>query len=109
MIKKTMISNITEIIKEEMQKYPAKELILFGSQATGKSESGSDYDLMIIVEDTMPQEDIDMMLFNIYQKLWQTGKLIPMDLVVKKRSKFADESASFGSLAWYVKQEGIAL
>ncbi len=106
-VQDSVLNDIIAIIKEEMAKYNALELILFGSRATGSSVPESDYDLMIIVDNAMQKTEYNDLTFSIYKRLWDTGKIAPLDLIIKNREQYLQESESFGSLAYHVKAEGI--
>ena len=103
------LKELINIIKAEMAKSGGQELILFGSHATNSAKEDSDYDFLIIVNDSISGEQIDQLSFNIRMRLWENDSVLPMDLVFKKKEQYRIESASFGSLAYNVKLTGVAL
>ncbi len=100
---------LVTIIKEEMAKYHARKLILFGSRATGNARPESDYDFMILVDDELPTLKYSDLTFAIHKRLWETDRITPLDLIIKNQQRFTEESESFGSLAYHVKAEGVTL
>jgi len=76
--------------------YQPERIYLFGSAARGEAESGSDYDLMVIVPDTAPPELLDC--GRGYRALRALG--IPKDLLVSTKRDFDKQlhlKASFPS------------
>ncbi len=105
----TVFAEIVAIIKEEMAKYHALELILFGSRATGTARPESDYDLMILVDNLMDNKERLNLYQTIYRKLRSEDKIIPLDIIIKTKQDYELESGFLGTLSFAVKREGIAI
>ncbi|HUT52299.1 MAG TPA: nucleotidyltransferase domain-containing protein [bacterium] len=81
-----------------------KQVILFGSQARGDAWEGSDYDVLVVVdqctpeiEETVLETDVEMM--NRHETLF--ASLLYSEEEWRKEEEFP--------LGWNVKREGIAL
>ncbi len=96
-------------IKEEMAKVSAKELILFGSRANGTATPDSDYDFLILMENSISLEDKNALTFAIRNRLWNINKLVPLDIIVKERKQFEEESKFFGNLSYVIKEFGLSV
>lgn len=103
------VNQLRDLIKRALVPYSVKRLLLFGSHATGDSARDSDYDFMIIVDDTLLPESFNELKFEIHKRLIEARYDSPVDLVVKYESAYEAECLDFGSLAYRVCREGVAL
>jgi predicted nucleotidyltransferase len=103
------LSEIVNIIKDELRVSVASELILFGSRAKGNAIEDSDYDFMLIVDDNLDANQIDLLSFSIRKRLLDRADLIPVDLIIKRKKQYQIESTYFGSLAYNAKLQGVEL
>jgi len=103
------LAAIVSIIKDELQVSKESEVILFGSRSNDTAKEDSDYDFLLVVDDTLDAERMNMLSFNIRLRLLNNNKMIPIDLILKKRGQYKAESVCFGSLAYNIKQHGIAV
>lgn len=92
-----------------MHVYKESEVILFGSRADNTAQDDSDYDFLLVVDDALNAEQMNMLSFNIRMRLLNSNKIIPIDLILKKRGQYNTESACFGSLAYNVRQHVVAV
>jgi len=81
-----------------------KQVILFGSQARGEAGPGSDYDVLVIVDERTAEVeeailDVDVEMMNKHEALF--GSVVRSEAEWRKLEKFP--------LGWNIKQEGIAL
>ena len=81
-----------------------KRLVLFGSQARGEAQEGSDYDILMIVDNRTKEVrekalDIAVEMMNRYEKLFSA--LIYDENEWNKAQMFP--------LAWNIRREGISL
>lgn len=75
---------------------------LFGSQARGDADDGSDYDLFLVMPDDAERSQLDP--GTAYQLAAKTG--IAADLVPCTRSRFNYLRDTIGSLSYMIAREG---
>ena len=82
----TESSKIKEIVSKIANNFNPDKIILFGSYAKNKQDQGSDLDLLIIRDTTLPayKRAIDIRLCLI-------GTKIPIDILVYTNSEFEQE------------------
>ncbi len=102
------LSEIVSIIKTELHVSKESEVILFCSRADNTAKEDSDYDFLLVVDDSLDTEQMNKLSFNIRMRLLNSNKIVPIDLILKKRGQYITESACFGSLAYNVRQHGKA-
>lgn len=68
---------LKEVISKIIRHYRPEKIILFGSQARGKGERDSDFDLFIIKR---TKEDFFSRIQKVEELLW--GRKIPLDILV---------------------------
>jgi predicted nucleotidyltransferase len=78
-----MSINLIEKIVTNLIAFKPKQIYLFGSQATGQSREGSDYDICVIISRT---QDKNQFLDDAYLKMYDLG--IPVDIVVFYEDQF---------------------
>jgi predicted nucleotidyltransferase len=81
-----------------------KQVILFGSQARGDAWEGSDYYVLVIVDERTPDLrevvlDVDVEMMNRYETLF--ASIIKTEQEWRRLEKFP--------IGWNIKQEGIGL
>ena len=77
-------------------------IYLFGSQARGQADEGSDIDLMIVVPDSdLPRHRREALSYDL---LW--GSATPVDLIVLTQAEFHRGSRVRTSLPSTVRAEG---
>jgi predicted nucleotidyltransferase len=81
------------------------KVIVFGSQATGKTHKDSDWDLLIVVDDDIPTERINWR--GIHEA--RRGVRGAIDLIACRESTFLDRQDIIGSLPWIALKEGVAV
>jgi predicted nucleotidyltransferase len=82
-----------------------RRVIVFGSQATGTVHRDSDWDLLIVVDDDVPAENIDWRA--IYEV--RRGIAAAIDLIPCRESTFRERQSVVGSLPWMVATEGVVV
>jgi len=80
-------------------------VILFGSQATGKTHTDSDWDFLVVVDDDTPAERINWRA--TYEA--RRGVNAAIDLIPFRESTFRDRVGIIGSLPWTVSNEGVVV
>ena len=102
-------TKLKDLLKEGLTGYPVKKTILFGSQVNGNSNEQSDFDILILVDDSLQTAAYNELKFSIHKLLIDSSFKYPVDLIVKHESAFETERHVFGALAYRVCREGIVL
>jgi len=103
----TTISSETlqEIVDRLVEGLQPERIYLFGSQARGQAEPGSDVDLLLIVPDSdLPRHRREAFSYDL---LW--GLTVPVDLIVLTQAEFQRASQVKTSLTAKVQAEGKVL
>ena len=82
-----------------------RRVILFGSRAKGSAHAESDYDLLIIVDDDTPPDQVDWTVMGEVRR----GISGAVDLVPIRESTFERRAGIIGSLPWIAATEGIVV
>jgi predicted nucleotidyltransferase len=80
-----------------------QRVILFGSQATGKTHKDSDWDLLVIVDDNTRPEQVGWRVMGEIRQ----GISGAVDIVPFRESTFRDRAGTIGSLPWIAATEGM--
>jgi predicted nucleotidyltransferase len=94
-----LVSRIIEVL------HPV-QIWLFGSRARGEARPDSDWDLMAILPDDAPEQDLD--LVSVWGRL-RDLQLLRVELFTMTRSEFAEWNHSLGTLAEIVASTGIVV
>ena len=78
-------------------------VILFGSRASGTQHPGSDWDLLVVVDDETRPEQVDWQVMGEVLKV--TDK--PVDLIPMRHRTFRERGDVIGSLAWIASHKGV--
>ena len=82
----------------------AREAVyLFGSRARGKETADSDYDLLVVVPDETPAENIRLTRTCALSR----GTGIPADIIACRRSWFEQGRDRVGTLSYKAVREGV--
>jgi predicted nucleotidyltransferase len=83
------------LLQRVVARFAPEEVWLFGSRAEGRARPDSDYDLLVVVSDATPEEDLDVVA------AWTAvrGLDIPADIVPCTRSEFEEEKHEIDTLA----------
>ncbi len=80
-------------------------VIVFGSQASGRTHIDSDWDLLVVVDDDIPAERIDWR--GIHEA--RRGMYVPIDLIPCRASTFRERENVIGSLPWIARTKGVTV
>lgn len=85
---------IRPLVDSLVKRYDPEEIWLFGSRAEGRARPGSDWDLLIVLPDSAPESDLELL------EPWKIahGLGIPADIVPCLRSEFEEEKDEIDSL-----------
>jgi predicted nucleotidyltransferase len=95
-------SILNEIVRRLVEAYHPERIYLFGSHARGEAGPDSDYDLLVVVPDSAPEERRRSRL--AYEALWGTGTAA--DVLVWTRDAFEARLHLRASLPSTVMAEG---
>lgn len=93
---------LAEIVRRLVEAYQPERIYLFGSRARGDRGTDSDYDLMVVVADSVPPERRRSRL--AYEVLRGTGTAA--DVLVWRRKAFESRLHLRASLPYTVLSEG---
>jgi uncharacterized protein len=94
---------IQTVVNRLVETYQPKTIFIFGSFAWGKSDEGSDLDLLVVVghSEETPYKRILKGLKSL------RGLRVPKDILVYTQSEFEEMANERASLCYKIKQEGI--
>jgi len=84
-------------------------IFLFGSRARGDFREESDFDILIITEDELPQKERRNLAGEILTALHEEIKSISFDVLVKSRKNFEEEKDIVNTISNEVFLEGTKL
>lgn len=93
---------LAEVVRRLVETYHPERIYLFGSRARGDRDAESDYDLMVVVSDDTPEEELDGA--RAYRALW--GLHVATDVIPITRSDFEFRLLARASLPSTVMREG---
>jgi len=106
-----MINNKSDslsIIKETADKFlPGCKILLFGSRARKDFNSDSDYDFLIITNDTLDIRKKRMLKSMIRKELARFK--IPADILIQSEKEITSKKEITGHILKQVLKEGVAL
>jgi len=103
--RRTEVLKCLREFKEVAKKYKVERIILFGSQATGKTEESSDVDLIVV---SKQREKLEL-LRSLYHE-WHTNQRIdlPVDFVCYTPEEFEKKRGEISIVSQALK-EGIEI
>lgn len=93
---------LSGVVRRLVAAYDPRAIYLFGSRARGDYRDGSDYDLLVVVNDAAPRERRESA--KAYESLWGTGKAV--DVLVCTENYFHSRAGVKTSLPARVMREG---
>jgi uncharacterized protein len=94
-----MIARIVEVL------HPL-QIWLFGSRARGEARADSDWDMMAILPDDAPEQDLE--LSSVWGRL-RDLRLQGLELFTMTRSEFDEWNSALGTLAEIVASTGVVV
>lgn len=85
---------------------PVKQIILFGSYATGIPHADSDLDIFVVIKEDTDIREIDAM--KLINKTIRDKKTMLVDIIVSKKNKFNQRKYT-PSIERQIAQEGMVL
>ena len=93
---------VIDVAREQGVK--VRNIILFGSRARGNYRKDSDWDLLIIISNSLNRETLRKLQYQIYRKLAQNR--IYCDVIVVDEDYYTKYKNVVGSIAYYAHSEG---
>lgn len=99
---------MTELITQVVQEITAAEqILLFGSRAKGDFRSDSDYDVLVILQNSLGQKERLRLATRCRQRLAQAG--VDADVFVKSPDEVRDYRDKRGSIVHEALNTGVQL
>jgi uncharacterized protein len=99
------LERLRPVLERIVSRLRPEEIWLFGSRAEGRARPNSDYDLLAVLSDGTPEEELDPV------KAWSIvrGMGVPVDIVPCTRSEFEEEKHEIDTLARAAFLRGVRL
>jgi predicted nucleotidyltransferase len=94
-----------ELLNRVVDYFHPRRVILFGSHARGDAGPDSDYDLLVILDDSAPRE----MLTPAAGFAARRGCGRAVDVIPCRESAFADRADTPGTLAYDARRDGVVV
>jgi uncharacterized protein len=95
---------LDRLVRQIVEKVDPVAIYLFGSRARGDAREDSDYDLMVVVPDDAPREDLWQIVYNAAR-----SSRISANAVVRRRGGFTRYRHEVGTLVHEVEVDGVQL
>lgn len=107
-VKRTdILERIKDIVHNEGLTHPM--IYLFGSQARGDSKKESDWDFLILFEDSLTAESKKKVWFKIYSQFHHYFPYTSVDIILKDLSAFEEEKKIANTISNEVYIEGVQI
>ncbi len=88
-----------------VEQFRPVRVILFGSRARGDARPDSDYDLLVVVDDDLPDDRQGWRAVNDARRVYSG----PVDILSWSNSAYEAERGVTGSLPWTADREGVVV
>ncbi len=102
-----MNRKIKKIIRQVLQPLDYQSIYLFGSRARGDFSEKSDYDLLVILKDSLTVAE--KMRFSAQARREFAKRGIDADVIIKSSEEMETSKARIGSVVREALREGVAL
>lgn len=102
-----MGDNIKRILLNVLKDIDYKQIILFGSRATGNNREDSDYDILVIVSNDFSMEKIRKLECNIRKEM--ASHLIDVDILVRTEYMISKYENVSGTVIYEAMKEGVLI
>src|SRR5512140_27934 len=99
------LERLRPVLERIVARLAPEEIWLFGSRAEDRARAKSDYDLLAVLPDGTPEEELD----PVRAWLIVRGLGVPVDVVPCTRSEFEEEKHEIDTLARAAFLRGIRL
>jgi uncharacterized protein len=93
------------LLTQVVSVFHPRRIILFGSRARGDDRADSDYDLMVVVDDDVPDECLSSRRRYEARK----GIALPIDILPCRESILKERARAIGSFAHTILSEGVVI
>lgn len=96
-------------IAEEIEKagFRVEKIILFGSRVKENCKEDSDWDFLVIIDNSPSFSDIKRIVGNIQLKL--AVKKIPNDVIIRGKKEFGEKKKIVGNISYFANKEGVSV
>jgi predicted nucleotidyltransferase len=94
-----------QLLTQVVSVFHPRRIILFGSRAKGEARMDSDYDLVVVLDDDVP----DTQLSSRKRYEAHRGFASPVDILPCRESVLAERARAKGSFAHTVLTEGVVV
>jgi predicted nucleotidyltransferase len=98
---------LTQIKKTIASEYPASEIILFGSRARNEEHRFSDWDILIVVDENLSEQEKIAIHDKVFDIELTTGETI--NTIIHTRQEWDHPRMQITPFYQHVKKEGIVL
>lgn len=102
-----MDDNTKRILLNALKDIEYKQIILFGSRATGNNREDSDYDILVIVDNNVSMEEIRKIECNIRKTM--ASHLIDVDILVRTERLISKYEHVSGTVIYEAMKEGVLI
>jgi uncharacterized protein len=93
------------LLRNIVARLDPQRVIVFGSQAAGKADEDSDWDVLIVVDDDTPRERANWRTMGAIRREVDAA----LDFLVYPASMFRKNADMFGTLAWTAANDGVVV
>lgn len=101
------IKNLKQIITNSFPDVNIEKIILFGSRARNDFNKDSDYDILIVIKNSISQKEKIRLTLKIRQEF--ANNLIDADIILKQNKEIEYYKDKIGSVVKNALEEGILL
>jgi len=93
------------LLNQVVSVFEPRRIILFGSRARGDARTDSDFDLVVVLDDNVPNERLSS------QRRYEAHRdfATPVDIIPCREGVLAERGRAIGSLAHTVLTEGVVV
>ena len=102
-----MSDNIKRILLNALKNIQYNQIILFGSRATGNNREDSDYDILVIVNNSFSMDEIRKIECDIRKKM--ATHLIDVDILVRTEKMISKYEKVSGTVIHEAMKEGVLI
>jgi len=104
-----MVEQIHDTIKSMVNSFlPNAQVLLFGSRARGEFSEDSDYDLLIITQETFDPRTKMNWESKIRKALVNTLNM-PFDIIIQSKKEVSEKKKLSGHIVYYAMKEAVEI
>jgi predicted nucleotidyltransferase len=99
------VAPIQRLIEAILARWRAEEIWLFGSRARGEARPNSDWDLLVVVPDELPETELDpLVAWGLQRRETARAEVVPC-----RASDFREDRTTPNTLAYEAATRGVRL